>query len=110
VDAEDVRLLTLSAHAIRLFCFAYLFRWFVVMTQSLLSAIEKPLQATLMSLGVALVFPVLLLGALWQLGLDGIWLNFVGVNAMATVFSGVLLWRLGREIAARERAAVATVE
>lgn len=111
VDAEDVRLLTLSAHAIRLFCFAYLFRWIVVMTQSVLSAIEKPLQATLMSLGVALVFPVIMLGALWQLGLDGIWLNFVGVNAMATVFSGVLLWRLGREIAARERAAaVATVE
>jgi Na+-driven multidrug efflux pump len=30
---EDIRLLEMSAHAIRLFCFAYLFRWFGVTTQ-----------------------------------------------------------------------------
>ncbi|MBE6538384.1 MAG: MATE family efflux transporter [Ruminococcaceae bacterium] len=102
-DAKDIRLLEISAHAIRLFCFAYLFRWFAVMTQSFLSAIEKPVLATLMSVGVALVFPVIMLGSLWTLGLDGIWLNFVGVNALAMVLGFVLLGVVSREIKRREK-------
>lgn len=102
-NAADERLLTLSAGAIRLFCFAYLFRWFAVTTQSFLSAIEKPVLATMMAVGVALVFPILLLGALWPLALDGIWLNFVGVNFLAVVLGSILLIKVLREIKARER-------
>ena len=97
-NAEDLRLFETSTYAIRLFCFAYIFRWFVVTTQSFLSAIEKPVFATVMSLSVALVFPVLMLGALWNLGLDGIWLNFVGVNALAAVVGVFLLLLVKREI------------
>nr|MBQ8244103.1 MATE family efflux transporter [Oscillospiraceae bacterium] len=102
-NAQDARLLEISAHAIRIFCFAYVFRWIAVITQSFLSAIEKPGQATIMSVGTALVFPVALLGLLWNFGLDGIWFNFVGVNALAAVLSAVLLIRVGREIQAREK-------
>lgn len=97
-NAEDVRLLEISTHAIRLFCFAYLFRWFAVTTQSFLSAIEKPLQATVISVATAFVFPVILLGALWSFGLDGLWFNFVGVNILAALLGVILLIRLGREI------------
>jgi Na+-driven multidrug efflux pump len=96
--AEDVNLLTYSAGAIRIFCFAYLFRWFAVMAQSFLSAIEKPLQATILSVSVAFVFPVLLLGALWSFGLDGIWFNFVGVNILAAALAVVLLLLVAKEI------------
>lgn len=103
VKAEDVRLLEISTHAIKLFCFAYLFRWFGVTTQSYFSAIEKPLQATLVSVGTAFVFPVILLGGLWSFGLDGIWFNFVGVNVFAAVLSAILVVRLMREIKAKER-------
>ena len=103
-NAEDALLLTISQRAIRLFCFAYLFRWFVVTTQSFLSAIEKPVLATMMSLGMALVFPVLMLGALWTLELDGIWLNFVGVNLLGTLMGGTLLLSILREIKKREQA------
>ena len=103
VKAEEVRLLELSTHAIRLFCFAYLFRWFGVTTQGFFSAIEKPLQATLVSVGTAFVFPVLLLGALWSFGLDGIWFNFVGVNMLTATLSAILLIRLLREIKQKER-------
>ena len=39
-NAEDVKLLEISTGAIRLFCFSYLFRWFVVTTQGFFSAIE----------------------------------------------------------------------
>ena len=103
VNAEDVQLLKISTHAIQLFCFSYLFRWFGVTTQSYFSAIEKPLQATLISVGTALVFPVLLLGALWNFGLNGIWFNFVGVNVLSTILSFFLLCRLMKEIDKKEK-------
>ena len=96
--AEDALLLAEATHAIRLFSGAYLFRWFVVTTQGFLSAIEKPLLATMVSVATALVFPVLYLGALWSFGLDGIWFNFVGVNFSSGVLGLILLTIVGREI------------
>lgn len=96
--AEDALLLAESTRAIRLFCFAYLFRWFVVTTQGFLSAIEKPLFATAMSVSTALIFPVIILGALWSFGLDGIWINFVGVNLCSAILGIILLTVVGREI------------
>jgi len=101
-SAEDVRLFEISTHAIRLFCFAYLFRWFSVMTQSFFSAIEKPLQASAISVTTAFISPILLLGVLWPFGLDGIWFNFVGVNIIAATLSLILLSFLLREIKNRE--------
>ena len=103
VNAEDVQLLKISTDAIQLFCFSYLFRWFGVTTQSYFSAIEKPLQATLISVGTALIFPVVLLGALWSFGLNGIWFNFVGVNVLSTILSFFLLCRLMKEIDKKEK-------
>ena len=103
VNAEDVQLLKISTDAIQLFCFSYLFRWFGVTTQSYFSAIEKPLQATLISVGTALIFPVVLLGALWSFGLNGIWFNFVGVNILSTILSFFLLCRLMKEIDKKEK-------
>lgn len=98
----DTALIEMSAHAIRIFSLAYLFRWFVVITQGFLSAIEKPALATIMSVSVAFVLPVFFMGALWNFGLDGIWFNFVGVNAVATVIGIVLLMVVSREIKKRE--------
>lgn len=97
-NAKDVQLLELSAHAIRLFCFAYLFRWVSITTQSFLSAIEKPIQATIVAVAVALVFPVVILGAFWNLGLDGIWLNMLGTSVLSAILATVLLIHINREI------------
>ena len=102
VSESDALLLSLAEHGIRLFCFAYLFRWFGVMTQSFFSAIEKPVLATVMSVSIALVFPVLCLGALWNLGLDGLWLNFVGTNALAAILGVILLIVILRMIKRKE--------
>lgn len=102
--AEDAQLLAEATHAIKIFCFAYLFRWFAVATQSFLSAIEKPVMATVMSVSVALVFPVILLGGLWSFGLDGIWANFVGVNFLAVLLGIFLLLRVLREIKKKSKA------
>lgn len=103
-NAQDVRLLEISAHAIRIFGFAYFFRWLVVMSQSFFSALQKPAQAVILSVGTALVFPVLLLGVLWSFGLDGIWFNFVGVNALAAAAAHILLKQLFKEIKTRQSA------
>lgn len=101
---KEPQLLEIASRAVRIFCFAYLFRWLVVITQGFLSAIEKPAQATLLSLGTSIVFPVALLGLLWNFGLDGIWFNFAGVNIIAAILSLLLLTRIGREIKIREAA------
>ena len=103
VNAEETRLLEISTHAIRVFSFAYLFRWIAVTTQSYFSAIKKPLQATILSFANAFIFPVVLLGALWNLGLEGIWLNFVGVTSLSAILSFFLLGHFKKEIARRER-------
>lgn len=103
VNDQDVRLLEISTGAIRIFCLAYLFRWIGVTTQSYFSAIGKALQATVISVATAFVFPVVLLGSLWVFGLDGIWFNFVGVNILTAVLSVILLVILAREIGKREK-------
>ena len=102
IKAEEAHLMGIVTPAIRLFCLAYIFRWVGVMTQSFFSAIEKPALATVMSVSIALVFPVLMLGALWNLGLDGIWLNFFGANALLAILAAVLLSVVGKEIRKKE--------
>ena len=62
-----------------------------------------------MSVAVAFVFPTVLLGALWGFGLDGIWFNFAGVNALGAALSAFLLVRLMKEIKKKE-AEMPTVE
>ena len=102
IKPEEIHSMGIVTPAIRLFCLAYLFRWIGVMTQSFFSAIEKPALATVMSVSIALVFPVLMLGALWNLGLNGIWLNFFGANALLAVLAVVLLGIVGKEIKKKE--------
>ena len=103
VKAGEIKLLEISTRAIRIFCLAYLLRWVAVTTQSYFSAIEKPLEATIMSVSMSVIFPVLLLGALWNFGLDGIWFNFVGETILAAILSVFLLIKLKKEIKKREK-------
>jgi Na+-driven multidrug efflux pump len=91
-------LFILRSHIALCYCFAYVFRWFVVTSQGFLSAIEKPVPAAMMSVSTAFVFPLLMLGMLWKMELDGIWLNFVGVNFLAAVLGVILLLRVAREV------------
>ncbi|MBE6643715.1 MAG: MATE family efflux transporter [Ruminococcaceae bacterium] len=102
-NAEDVRLVELSTHAIRIFCLAYIFRWISIAAQSFLSAIEKPFMATVLAVATVLVFPVIILGAFWNMGLDGIWLNMLGTSVLSGILSVWLLMRIGREIKRKEK-------
>ena len=61
-------------------------------------AIEKPGYAALISISTAFIFPVLLLFALQRFGLDGIWFNFAGTNALAAVLSIAVIAKERKEI------------
>ena len=102
-NANDAALLELSSHALGLFGLAYIFRWFSITTQSFLSAIKKPVEATIISVAVALVFPAIVLASLWWMGLDGIWLNMTGTSVLAFVLSLVLVLFVFKEIKLKEK-------
>lgn len=90
--------LDMSVGALYLFGLTYITRWFSFATQSYMLAIEKPFPASLISVSTALLFPVVLIGALWPLGLTGIWLNFAGTAVLSAVLSAVILIKLRSEI------------
>lgn len=103
VEENDAALLTLSSHALKIFCFTYVIRWFSIVTQSFLSAIEKPIHATIMSVSVAFIFPFIMLGALWTLGLDGIWLNMLGTSVLSAILGVILLGDVQKKIKIYEK-------
>ena len=96
-DAGE-EILNMSIGALRLFSLTYVTRWFSFATQSYMLAIEKPLPASLISVSTALVFPVILIGVLWPMGLNGIWLNFAGTSVLAAILSWIILKKLRREL------------
>ena len=86
--------LRMSVTALQIFSLTYVTRWISFATQSYMLAIEKPLSASLISVSTALAFPVLLIGALWPLGLTGIWMNFAGTSVLAAILSMIILLRV----------------
>ena len=48
VKAEDTALMEMAVHAMKIFCIAYLFRWFGFAVQGFYSAIERPLPASIL--------------------------------------------------------------
>ena len=96
--AENPGLATEAETAMRLFALTYITRWFSFATQSYMLAVEKSLPAALISVSTALVFPMILIGILWNLRLTGLWLNFALTALLAAVLSGVLLFLLRRQL------------
>ena len=98
VDSGDTELLALTTRALRIFCVAYTVRWFGFAAQSFYSAIEKPLPASILSVSSAMVFPILLVFALYPIGLDGIWGNTVFTSLLVSILAFFMLWRTGKKI------------
>lgn len=91
VNNSDTVLLDLSAHALRLFSIEFFFWWFVYASQSFYNAIEKPKNATIITLSTAIVFPLIMVAVLWPLGLDGLWLNQAATYVPVCVIAFVML-------------------
>mgnify|MGYP005810366997 CR=1 FL=1 len=92
----DAEFLTIAQTAIRLFALTYLTRWFSFATQSLMTAVERSMSASLISTCTALIFPVILIAVLWPLGLTGIWMNFATTSLLAGLLSAWILVRFLR--------------
>lgn len=84
--------------AVTIFAFTYLTRWISFSTQSFMLALEKSLYATIISISMAFIFPMILLFSLEWMGLDGIWLNFPLTSLLGAILSVVILLRVRKDI------------
>ena len=75
VDGKDTALLDMASHALRLFSVEFAFWWFGFAAQSFYNAIQRPRNSAVLTLSTAIIFPLIMVAALWPLGLDGLWLN-----------------------------------
>ncbi len=98
VDVNEPELLVMAKDALKIFCIAYLIRWFSFCAQGFYSAIEKPLQASILSVTSALVFPLIVIVAFWPFGLNGLWLNMFGTSVLVAVLAAVMLVRTWKKI------------
>lgn len=96
-DGEEAAT-TMAVGALRLFALTYITRWFSFATQSYMMAIEKPMEASMISVSTALIFPVILVAALCPLGLTGIWLNFAATAVLAAVLSLIIILKRKKEL------------
>ncbi len=107
MGSGDANFIAAAVGALQLFSLTYLTRWFSFATQSYMTAVEKPVLASLISLSTALVFPVILIGALWPLNLTGIWLNFVGTSLLAGILSVIVLIKFKKHVFSIQQAEAA---
>lgn len=99
VNSNDTALLELSTHALRLFGVEFFFWWFGYASQSFYNAIEKPKNATVITLSTAIIFPLIMVVLLWPLGLDGLWLNQAASYVPVCIISFVMLRKTQKSLA-----------
>ena len=96
LQPDELILLDASARVIRIFALTFVTRWFGFAIQSLFTALEKPIPATVLSLGYACVVPLVLMGLLWNMGLDGLWFNSPLTSLLISIAAGLLIIRAGK--------------
>lgn len=100
--SADPVFLAEAARALKIFAFSRLIFWFAFATQSYMTAVEKPLFATLISVGSAFIFPMIFIFALYNLDLTGLWLNAPLTMVAVSVLSAIILAIFSREMRKRE--------
>ncbi|MBQ2791733.1 MAG: hypothetical protein IJE98_01275, partial [Oscillospiraceae bacterium] len=76
----------------------YLFWWFGFAALGFYNAIEKPKNATILTLSNVIVFPLLMVALLWPLQLDGLWLNQAATYIPVNIIAFVMLRKTQKEI------------
>ena len=88
IQENESALLEMSLRAMRLFSFTYLSGWIGVGLSAFFTAVNKPGISLGISLGRALVFPLLALSVLVPLlGIDGVWLTSAAGSVLTAVVS-----------------------
>ncbi len=87
IREEQMALLSQCADALKVFCVAYILRWFGLCAQLMFNAIEKYMPAIIISVANALVFPLMVMAMLWRFELTGLYLNFAVTGALVSLLS-----------------------
>ena len=101
--STDVEFLNETVKALKIFAVSKLFFWFAFATQSYMTAVEKPIFATLISVGSAFVFPMVFIFALNSLGLTGLWLNAPLTMISVSILSVIILMIFKKEMKTLEK-------
>lgn len=88
--------------ALKIFAISKLLFWFAFATQSYMTAVEKSLYATLISVGAAFIFPMIFIFALSSLNLTGLWLNAPLTMLACCTMSVVILIIFKKEMRKKE--------
>ncbi len=92
VPGADAAFMEEATFALRVFSLSFVVRWLPFATQAYMIAVGQSRLATIVSVGQALVCPLIALGALWPMGLTGLWLNMPVASALALCLAlGVLV-------------------
>ena len=91
LPSADADFIVLAVHALKLFSFSMLLKWFSFSTQSFMIAVGQVRLASFVSVAMVCVIPFVALLALWPLGLDGLWLNSTATYVLCTVMSALVL-------------------
>ena len=78
--------------ALRLFSLAFVVRWLPFATQAYMIAVGQSRLASIVTVGQALVMPLVALAVLWPLGLTGLWLNMPVASALSSVLAAWILF------------------
>lgn len=100
--STDTAFLSEAVGALKIYAFSRLIFWFSFATQSYMTAVEKPLYATLISVSSAFVFPMALIFALRSLGLFGLWLNSPITMVLTTLLSVIIMLLFSKEMKRKE--------
>lgn len=101
VPAADAAFMREATLALSVFCLAFVVRWVPFATEAFMIAVGQARLASIVSVGQALVCPLLTLAALWPLGLTGLWLNMAVSSVLATALSACVLVLFRRTVHAR---------
>lgn len=88
---EDLLLLDMAILAIKISSFTYLIKWLGTAVQCFFMALERPLQAMMISLVSAFVFPLILIPILLPLELTGLWCNYPLAAFLTAVLSIIFI-------------------
>ena len=93
VKDVSVEFMNIAVFAIRLFSLTFITRWFSFAVQSYMTAVDKPIYASVLSVSTAFVFPLVLIVLFWPLGLTGLWLNFPATYLLAAISAIIILFQ-----------------
>ncbi len=100
-DADDT-FVREAVIALKIYAISKLLFWFAFATQSYMTAVEKSLYATLISVSAAFIFPMLFIFSLYSLRLTGLWLNAPLTMGACCIMSIIILILFRKEMKKKE--------